>query len=146
MAVTARRPLPLVARTLLVATAAPALAHLDLDRLQRVLEPRRRSAPPEPGRVLPLGHEYAALVDAVIRKGRPIVRPGCMTRGITLYALLRRAGVDVGLRFGVGRPHPDTPAVEGHCWLVLDGEPFLERTDPRPLFTGVATITGAGVA
>jgi hypothetical protein len=28
----------------------------------------------------------------------------------------------------------------GHCWLVKDGEPFLERTDPRPVFAEIVSI------
>src|SRR5205809_46056 len=65
----------------------------------------------------------ARVVDAVIRRARPLVRPGCLTRGITRYWLLRRAGVDVSLCFGArlveGR-------FEAHCWIDRDGRPILE--------------------
>ena len=54
--------------------------------------------------------------------------------------------MDAGLRFGVGRPHDDKARVEGHCWLVLDDEPFLERADPRGVFVAVATIGRTGVS
>jgi hypothetical protein len=60
------------------------------------------------------------------------VRTGCLTRGITLFWFLRRAGVDVELTFGVD---PVALDGEGHCWLTLDGEPFLEKVDPRARFT-----------
>jgi hypothetical protein len=30
----------------------------------------------------------------------------------------------------------------GHCWLVKDGEPFLEVQDPRPLFTEMHRFPG----
>ena len=63
---------------------------------------------------------------------RPLVRTGCLTRGITLFWFLRRAGVDVELTFGVD---PVALDGEGHCWLTLDGEPFLEKVDPRARFT-----------
>src|SRR5438552_10831 len=136
----------LVARALVLATAAPLLARLDLERLQRWLEPRRNVVGRDVDTVQDLGREYAAVVDSVIRRARPLVRPGCLTRGITLYALLRRAGADVALRFGVGRTGGDDGQVAGHCWLVLDDEPFLERRDPRASFTGVATVSSTGVA
>jgi hypothetical protein len=67
------------------------------------------------------------------RVGRPLVRSGCLTRGVTLFWFLRRAGLDVELRFGVDAA--DSEDADGHCWLALDGEPYLERVDPRPRFT-----------
>ena len=30
--------------------------------------------------------------------------------------------------------------MEGHCWLVRDGEPFLEREDPRGLYAETYSI------
>jgi hypothetical protein len=62
----------------------------------------------------------------------PLVRTGCLTRGVTLFWFLRRAGLDVELRFGLDTG--DIEAPDGHCWIALDGEPFLEKTDPRPRF------------
>lgn len=67
------------------------------------------------------------------RIARPLVRSGCLTRGITLYWFFRRAGLDVELRFGLD-PRAIEPA-DGHCWLTLDGEPYLEKRDPRLHFT-----------
>src|SRR5215471_2380145 len=76
------------------------LRRLSLPHLQRVLEPRRhRTLRGDTARHT--GAEYASIVDTVIERGQPVVPPGCMTRGITLYALLRRAGVDVVLQFGL---------------------------------------------
>jgi hypothetical protein len=49
-----------------------------------------------------------------------------------LFWFLRRAGLDVELRFGLDTQ--SVPATDGHCWIALDGEPFLERVDPRPRF------------
>jgi hypothetical protein len=140
------RPRALVARALVFATAAPLLARLDLERLQRVLEPRRAVPMRDAQAIHAAGREYAAAVDTVLRRARLIVRPGCLTRGITLYALLRRGGADVALCFGVGRTEGSGDRVVGHCWLVLDDEPFLERGDPRASFTGVATVSSSGVA
>jgi hypothetical protein len=72
------------------------------------------------------------IVDGWLARSRPFVRPGCVTRGITLYRFLRRAGARVSLRFGVGTVNG---AIEGHCWIVYGGEPLCERRDPREVFT-----------
>ncbi len=86
--------------------------------------------------------QFGRWVDALIRRGHPAVRPGCLTRGVTLYYGLRRAGLDVQLCFGVGS---DGGNVAGHCWLDLDGEPLLERVDPRSKFTEVVRLSRSGV-
>jgi hypothetical protein len=87
----------------------------------------------EPARV----QFIVSAVDVMLRVGAPLVRPGCLTRGLTLYYFLRRAGLDVSLCFGIGTPRG---AFVGHYWLVKDGEPFLEARDPRPLFTPVYSV------
>jgi hypothetical protein len=78
-----------------------------------------------------------AALERAIHAGWPAVRPGCLTRGVTLYVFLRRAGMDVALSFGMGKPGKE---FAGHCWLVMDGEPILERRDPRPVFTEMYRI------
>ncbi len=100
---------------------------LPLDRLARLLEPRRAPAPRTPAEV----ERLVASVESVLAAGWPLVRRGCLTRGVTLFWFLRRAGVPVDLVFGMGTP---ADGFEGHCWLVRDAEPWLERTDPRPVF------------
>jgi hypothetical protein len=30
---------------------------------------------------------------------------------------------------------------EGHCWLMKDGEPYLEKRDPRPFFAPTYTFS-----
>lgn len=136
MAQLLRKPKSLVLflRITLLASCVPALMRLPLARLQRVLEPRRVPPPPKPEDLSSLANH----VDWVLRKARPIVRPGCLTRGVTLYYFLRRAGGDVSLAFGMGVP--DASEFAGHCWLVRDGEPFLERTDPRQRFTEIVRL------
>jgi hypothetical protein len=134
MAELLRRPL-LALRVLGVAVLVPLLMRLPLPRLARLLEPRRpRPADPE------LAAWLERRVDGVIAAGHPIVRPGCLTRGVTYFFFLRRAGVDVRLQFGMGTPEGSH---EGHCWLVRDGEPYLERVDPRPIFTETYAIPQA---
>ena len=82
-------------------------------------------------------------VGRLIRWGKPLVRPGCITRGITGYYLLRRAGLDVALCFGMGSVSDAN--VTGHCWLVLDGEPVLEPVDPRRTYTEVVRLSSRGL-
>ena len=126
-----------------VAVVAPLLARLDLRLLQRCLEPSPCSSPSpaaDPGQLVEVAGRR---VDQVVRRGRPLVRPGCLTRGVTGYYILRRAGVDVALCFGIGLVHGVGTA--GHCWLVLDGEPVLEMVDPRSAFAELARLSSLGV-
>lgn len=126
----------LAVRIFLVAASVPLLTRLPLRTVERLLEPRRpgRAPPPEAAARL------AACVDLVIRAAHPIVRRGCLTRGLTLYHVLRRAGVDVRLCFGVGTVRD---RFEAHCWLTLDDAPFLERGDPCPVFTPLYRMPAA---
>lgn len=112
----------------------PLLMRLPLPRLAALLSrpPRRRP----PSAAAPADVErLARLVALAPRVARPLVRTGCLTRGLTLYRFLRRAGLDVELRFGLDPRSP--AAADGHCWLTLAGEPLLEREDPRPRFAEV---------
>jgi hypothetical protein len=60
---------------------------------------------------------------------------------LTRYYFLRRVGMDVSLCFGMGR---HDKGFMGHCWLVKDGEPFLEVEDPRPRYLEIYRISRAG--
>jgi hypothetical protein len=132
----------LLVRLTVVAVSAPLLVRAGLPRLQKWLEPRRPPDPPEQGAVDETALQYGRWVDAIIRRGQPLVRPGCLTRGVTLYDALRRSGLDVDLVFGMGMVEG---AMAGHCWLDLDGEPLLERVDPRTTFTEVVRVSRSGV-
>ncbi len=126
----------------MVAAAAPLLVRAGLPRLQHWLEPRREVNRVADADQAVVAEQYARWVDGIIRRGRPAVRPGCLTRGITLYAGLRRAGADVALCFGVG---PQDGQMAGHCWLTLDGEPLAEPSDPRAVFSEVVRMSRHGV-
>jgi hypothetical protein len=123
----------LALRVAAVATAAPLLSRLSLARLERVIEPRRTRS-----RSRPLA-DVAGTVDWVLG-AVPLVQRHCLTRGITMYYFLRREGADVALTFGMGATDGEFP---GHCWLVKDGEPYLEAKDPRPLFKEMYQIPRA---
>ena len=115
----------------LVASLVPLVMRLPLARVRRVIEPARPSG--DARRVPHLLEQ----VDLVLAALRPVLRPTCLTRGVTRYYFLRRAGADIALAFGVSQ----VPGLGGHCWLVRDGEPFLEPRDPRPMFTEVYRIS-----
>jgi hypothetical protein len=112
--------------------------------LMRVLSPPRVAwwiTPSHSAGLAPSRAEVVALVrtiDACLAKSRPFVRHGCITRGVTCYRFLRRAGAPVSLRFGIGRVNG---AIEGHCWIVYAGEPLAERRDPRDVFTEMWAIS-----
>lgn len=123
----------LFAHIFLFAVSVPALLRLNISRLQWVLEPERLPTFVDPAKV----QKITSYVNLMMSADMPFIRPGCLTRGITLYYFLKRSGVDLRLSFGLGKV--DGQYV-GHCWLVMDGVPYLERRDPRPIFSEVLSI------
>jgi hypothetical protein len=104
--------------------------------MARLLEP---TATPLQSTADPRAAEaLARRIDRWLRAGWPLVRRGCLTRGLTRYRFLREAGFDVSLRFGIGEVNG---RFEGHCWLVHDERPFLEKQDPRPVYTEIWRIS-----
>ena len=128
-----RRPADalLFVRVATVAALVPAAMRLPLPTTTALIRPRKPRKPP--GASPPPGYadRIAAFVDAARIAGYPIVRQGCLTRAVTLYWFLARAGLPVELRFGIARD----ASPDGHAWLALDGVPFLEKADPEPKFT-----------
>jgi hypothetical protein len=131
-------------RVLLFASLAPLILRFrKLPDLPAWIEPASGPArsplppPPSPEFVTALVRR----IDALLVAGRPIVRTGCMVRGLTLYRFLRRAGADVSLRFGAGAIRGEFAA---HCWIVYAGEPLEEIVDPRPIFAETWRIEPSG--
>ena len=122
-------------QVLFFAAAVPFLLRLRLSRVEALLEPRN-PASADRDRV----KQMTEYVEMAIREGRPLVRPGCLTRSVTRYYFFRRYGMDVSLCFGMGEVNGK---FVGHCWLVKDGVPFMETRDPRPLYTEMYRISGA---
>ena len=122
-------------QVLFFAAAVPFLFRLKLLRVKALLEPRIPLSTDQ-GRI----EQITEYVEMAIREGRPLVRPGCLTRSVTRYYFFRRDGMDVSLCFGIGEVNGK---FVGHCWLVKDGVPFMETRDPRPLYTEMYRISGA---
>jgi len=118
------------------AAAVPCLLRLKLSRVAGAIEPEKDPWAVDEDRV----RKITAYVEKAIQRGKPLVRPGCLTRGVTRYYFLRRCGMDVALCFGMGRMGED---FVGHCWLVKDGEPYLEPPDqdPRSRYTEMYRIS-----
>lgn len=115
------------------AAAVPVLIRLRLPSLDQWLErsilaARENNSPAS----------IVQCVESVLAVGAPLVRRKCLTRGLTLYYFLRRAGEDVTLCLGARFRDGQFLKGIGHCWLEKQGQPFLERTDPysysRPIY------------
>ena len=113
-------------RVLAVAPFFPALMRLPLPLVSRAMVSRRwrLTCNVEPERL-------AEVVETAQLLAHPIVRRGCLTRGLSLFWLLDADRAELRLCFGIGGPGDD---YYGHCWLERGGEPYLEKIDPRERF------------
>lgn len=117
----------LLLQVCLFAAAVPALLRLKLAWLQWVLSRVPLGTSPTEARI----HAIVRCTAVALRRGQPVIRRGCLTRGLTLYFFLRRAGLDVDLCFGAGYLGAEFAA---HCWVEQGGEPFHEPVDPRRVY------------
>lgn len=78
-------------------------------------------------------------MDALLQVGSPLIQRRCLTRGVTLYYFLQRAGLPVHLHFGVSTV---AQPFRAHCWLVYEGAPYAEAEDPETNFTTVYVMGG----
>ena len=108
----------LLLRIYLFAVSVPLLSRVPLPTLLPRLD-TQTNAPHRPERA----QKVVSYAEAVLRRA-PLARRDCLARGLTLFYFLRRAGVDVALCFGTGSPEG---SFAGHCWLVRNGEPYLEK-------------------
>jgi hypothetical protein len=114
----------LEARVWIWAVVIRPLKHvLALPALVRLVTPERRSA--DPARRQLVQRRLSEYLSS--RAPFPRRAPGnCLERSLAAFRLLSQAGATphlaVGVRTGAG-------GVEGHVWIVLDGEPFAEAGD-----------------
>ena len=134
----------LLARAIGFAAAVPLLMRLRLPTVERLVEGRIRSRNRRQRR-RPDRTEVERAVGNALALGSPLIDGRCLTRGLTLYYFLRQAGLDLKLVFGAGFGEAGFTA---HCWLVKDGKPFLENSDPGRQFVTMYQIPQAptGVA
>ena len=114
-------------RVLLFIAVSPLLLRVKLPRLLAFLEPRAPSKDSDPVKV----DRIIRYTDALLPGRGPFPRRSCFRRAVTLYYFLSREGMELGICFGVS---PSGESLAGHCWLVRDGEPFLEKGDPLSKF------------
>jgi hypothetical protein len=132
----------LFARVFLFAAAVPLIFRLRITWLNRLLSTRR-------GAVRPAGELcerelILRCVEWAIRAGNPVIRQNCLTRGVTRYYFLRRAGADLSLCFGAAWHQGEFLQAPGHCWLVENGKPCLEESDPLLRFVPIYSLPQAG--
>jgi hypothetical protein len=130
----------LILRILVYAALVPHRTRTKLTSWERFAGARRTG---RPGVGPDAEQKTSEYVDAVLVAFRPVVRPGCLVRGLTLYHFLREAGIDVSLSFGVGKVDG---RFTGHCWLVKDGRPFLEPDQSELLYTETFRLPLVGEA
>ena len=131
-------------RALLFASTVPLQMRLRLPTLNRWLLRRFPEVDNTPPSSI-AGQSVLRGVDAALEFGRPLVRPGCLSRGLTRYYFLRRARVAVVLCFGIRRRQGELVAEPGHCWLEWGGEPYLELSDPRLSFVPIYQLPEGSV-
>lgn len=121
----------LFCQVLLFTASVPILLRLKPATLANLLERGTRGVASDSHPDLSEIQRILSSIESVIHKAGPLVRSKCLTRGLTRYYFLRRIGMDVSLCFGMGRVES---GFIGHCWLVKDGELFMEDFDPRLTF------------
>jgi hypothetical protein len=110
----------LVFRVLAVSSAIRVLLPIvRLKQLVRWLGPSGPAPAPHPVCL----QTVAWYTDAVLQRLPYRGRGNCLPRSLTLFYFASRAGLPVRVHCGVRRAGP---RLEGHAWLTLGGEPFLE--------------------
>jgi Transglutaminase-like superfamily len=125
----------LFSESLCLALSIPLLSLLPPPRLQTILD--WCAAVRQHREFRPTAADVARVVDAALRVGRPLVRRGCLTRGLALYFGLRRSGIEAELVFGMGRSANTADGYDGHAWISIAGEPWMELRDPSAHYAAI---------
>jgi hypothetical protein len=130
------RDLPLLVRAFVLLIALRVLLRLvPLGTLLRWLEPRRTPDAADPQTFA----RAVACTEALLWRISFPLRGVCLPRSLTLYHFARRCGIPARLHCGVRRVDG---GFQGHAWLSLDGRPFLEADDPRPVYAVTFSFPG----
>ncbi len=77
-----------------------------------------------------LASKYASFILIRILK---VKRP-CFLRSLILFHMMRKERVSIRIVFGVRK---NESLLEGHSWLLLNGDPVLEQSNPLLTYTEV---------
>ncbi|MER3448073.1 MAG: hypothetical protein C4291_15165 [Candidatus Dadabacteria bacterium] len=115
---------------LLLITVLPVIIRLlSLPKLMYVLTPEdlRQYTNPD------IEQKVIKFTDYILSRNLWIYKTTCLKRSLVLYHFLRKFGMNVQICFGVRYnekpPYWDTQKkkLEGHAWLLYNGDIFLER-------------------
>jgi hypothetical protein len=122
----------LFVQVFLLVTILPFLIKaLTIQRLMKVLTPRDLNSY-ENLNLEKSKDKIVKFTNYILNRNFWIYKSTCLKRSLVLYRLLRKSGSDVHVCFGVryGDKLPGREAskkLEGHAWLLHNGEIFLER-------------------
>jgi hypothetical protein len=67
-----------------------------------------------------------------------IFRSSCLKRSLILYHFLKQGGLPLQINFGVRKLAQNSkarvPLLDGHGWLSLGGQTYLEKGEPQKAF------------
>ncbi len=106
------------------------IRRLPLDQLLATLDPRG----PVPAERPDTAIEIAEMARFLLYRTPLPLHNTCMVRSLTLYHCLRAEGAPASVVFGV---KPGKEIREGHAWLELRGEPYLEPDARRRGFSPI---------
>jgi len=109
------------------------LHHLSLPDLLKSLDSKGEENRVLSGEDRKRAEIYRDLLDFILIGCFRVRRP-CLFRSLALFSHYRRKGVPVGIAYGIRK---NGYSLDGHSWLILDGAPFLERTDPGGSFASL---------
>lgn len=118
----------LIARTgLLIIAIRVGLRTISLPRLLDLLDAKEN----RPTQIRPTLEDIAYYVDRWLDLFPYNKKGNCFPRALCLYRYARRHGVPVEFYCGVRK---SGTSLDGHAWLVLSGEPFMEPTQQWKTF------------
>ncbi|RJQ18902.1 MAG: lasso peptide biosynthesis B2 protein [Nitrospiraceae bacterium] len=112
--------------------------YLTVPQLMRALTPAK-GASGRKSRSEDLRNKVEKYTDYILDKGILIYRRICLKRSLVLYHFLRKYGIDVHICFGVrykkASDGETKKELEGHAWLLHDGNIFLEKNPAEEINT-----------